>query len=310
MSDFDILENLSSKVSNISQFIKYKNVIYLDYPVHSNGGDLFIFKGVEKFFKDNGFNVIAAFTVHDYDPKKIESLLQNKKCSLVLHGGGNFGDIYEHHRKLRNSIFDNFTNENIVLLPQTSFYQNQHNLDFDCSKISRLTDAVFFSRDLKTLDIFKSFGVKSYLYPDMAHTLYEGLNEKPISNNTLYFIRRDVEKTDVALPLNIITFDWNDLFYKRDQVVTRFIVNVQKRFGFHKFTYVLWSLYTNILFDRYKSFFNEYDMVVTSRLHGHIFSSILGIPNRVIDNSYGKNSSYIEAWTSNLSYVEEFSNKE
>ena len=32
------------------------------------------------------------------------------------------------------------------------------------------------------------------------------------------------------------------------------------------------------------------DKVTTTRLHGHIFSCLLEIPNRVCDNSYGKNN--------------------
>ena len=43
--------------------------------------------------------------------------------------------------------------------------------------------------------------------------------------------------------------------------------------------------------------FSRYSHVTSSRLHAHILSTLMGIPNTLIDNSYGKNSSYFEAWT-------------
>ena len=43
-------------------------------------------------------------------------------------------------------------------------------------------------------------------------------------------------------------------------------------------------------------FFSRYESVETSRLHGHILSSLLGKPNTVIDNSYGKNANYYYTW--------------
>jgi pyruvyl transferase EpsO len=39
------------------------------------------------------------------------------------------------------------------------------------------------------------------------------------------------------------------------------------------------------------------EVVITDRLHGHILSLMLGIPHVILDNSYGKLSSFHEAWT-------------
>ena len=40
------------------------------------------------------------------------------------------------------------------------------------------------------------------------------------------------------------------------------------------------------------------NVVITDRLHAHILSVLLGIPNIVLDNNYGKVHGYMEAWTS------------
>jgi pyruvyl transferase EpsO len=39
------------------------------------------------------------------------------------------------------------------------------------------------------------------------------------------------------------------------------------------------------------------DVVVTDRLHAHIFAIMLGLPHVVLDNSYGKTRSTFETWT-------------
>ena len=39
---------------------------------------------------------------------------------------------------------------------------------------------------------------------------------------------------------------------------------------------------------------------MTDKLHGHLLAALLGIPHVVLDNSYGKVSGTLEAWTAGL----------
>lgn len=41
---------------------------------------------------------------------------------------------------------------------------------------------------------------------------------------------------------------------------------------------------------------SDYSLVITNRLHGHILSDLLGIPNILLPNSYGKNAWFWETW--------------
>jgi len=43
--------------------------------------------------------------------------------------------------------------------------------------------------------------------------------------------------------------------------------------------------------------------VVTDRLHGHLLCVLLGIPNVLLDNRYGKNRTLFEAWTREVPFV-------
>jgi pyruvyl transferase EpsO len=44
-------------------------------------------------------------------------------------------------------------------------------------------------------------------------------------------------------------------------------------------------------------------VVITDRLHAHILSLLLGIPNIILDNSYGKVRDFHETWTSGSDIV-------
>ena len=48
-------------------------------------------------------------------------------------------------------------------------------------------------------------------------------------------------------------------------------------------------------------FISQYDLVVSTRLHGHILALLLGIPSIIIDNSYGKNSRFYNTWLKDIS---------
>ena len=54
---------------------------------------------------------------------------------------------------------------------------------------------------------------------------------------------------------------------------------------------------------RAAEYFNQYAEIETNRLHGHILSCLLTKKNTVIDNSYGKNFTYLEQWTKNSDLV-------
>lgn len=43
-------------------------------------------------------------------------------------------------------------------------------------------------------------------------------------------------------------------------------------------------------------------LVITNRLHGHILSTLLGIPNILLPNSYYKNEAFYETWTYQIPY--------
>jgi exopolysaccharide biosynthesis predicted pyruvyltransferase EpsI len=301
----NVMLNLKQKLDVLESAIDGRNVIYIDYPIHTNGGDLLIFLGTMAFFRNRKVNVLASYSCHNCDLTEIESLLTKyKNTCIVLHGGGNFGDLYVNHQSLRTQIFTQFKDERILLFPQTAHYEAEQNLDKDRQLISTLTNAHFFARDQQTLDLFNSMGVGCELCPDIAHELYgEFPSNSSKLGNTLNFIRQDKEKktTDKHYENAV---DWINLLSWTDKKIMRVIVRWQKKSNsLSQLSFKLWYWYADKIMKKLAIVFQQHETIITSRLHGHIFSCLLDRQNLVLDNIYGKNSRYISHWTKNIEYL-------
>ena len=313
------LIDLKHKLDPIADLIKDKNdVFYLDYPLHLNVGDLLIYHGTEQFFIDHNINVTLKRSEYDTDIEEIKQIITSN-TTILLHGGGNFGDLYPQHQNLRETVVQSFPNNRVIVLPQTLFYKSQETLEKSIALFRRHQDCHLLARDERTAKAFKQFSPNVYLSPDMAHELYGTLSTKNTNTGkTLYFLRKDIEASDIekniAAQLSVGSHikDWDDILSKRDGIVLaigwRLAKFAHKRhLGWLKnFVQYFWKNYTLRIVKRVAQDFLNYDNITTTRLHGHIFSCLLEIPNVVCDNSYGKNTGYADLWTKGLNFVEFF----
>ncbi|WP_426449067.1 polysaccharide pyruvyl transferase family protein [Paenibacillus sp. S-38] len=297
------MDELKEKLKDILKVIpRGSNVFYLDYPVHSNGGDMLIMKGTEEFFKDYNINVRARYSVLDFK----EGTDIPSDCIIVLHGGGNFGDIYPAHQRLREMVIKNYPNHRIVVMPQTIFYKSEKEYDKTAAIFNKHRDLHVYLRDTLCyeLALTKFTDCNVYLSPDMAHQLWPIANPKQTQKDTLYFLRTDVEagngqaNLEVGSPAD--TLDWQTLFTPFDNKVAKLfskMYTVKRMAGNSLPVGALWYNYTDYLLKKAIELFSSYRVIKTSRLHGHILSCLMDKQNILIDNSYGKNSSYYYTWT-------------
>jgi pyruvyl transferase EpsO len=304
LSHNQLMENVKNKLNVIPQKFKHNNIIYLDYPVHHNIGDLLIYLGALKLFKASGISIISQLTTFNYTIPDIEKIIEkyNGNITIYFHGGGNFGDLYLQHQDCRKKVITAFPDTNIIIGPQTLYYKNDDNINVDANVFSKHKDLTLFVRDHKSEKLAEALGCQSFMMPDTAHMLWHTeslLNiKKTTGNGTLNFRRRDIE-SDMS---NEGAFDWADIVTEKDIKFMRRIRKIMKRFHFHvcnEFVAKLWENHCYTLCKKAALKFNQYHDINTDRLHGHILSSLLSKKNTVLDNSYGKNSSYIEPWTIN-----------
>lgn len=88
----------------------------LDFPAHANVGDSAIWLGTLRFLKSR-FRSAPAFVSRNKEfPKNIEQIAPNGP--ILLHGGGNFGDLWDGFWQNRVGILTQFPNRKIVQMPQ------------------------------------------------------------------------------------------------------------------------------------------------------------------------------------------------
>lgn len=309
MKHGQVMKSLKDKLNELLEVIPSgSKVVYLDYPFYLNVGDILIYKGTESFFKENNINVVLRMNANQFDVDLINEKFHD--CIMVCQGGGNFGDIYKLHQDMRLKLVKNFKGK-IVIMPQSIHYNDNEKEIADSKVFSEHKNLHFFVRDKNSLDIAKRFNSQVKLMPDMAHYLwgsFGGVTKNKVSSNILYFIRRDCEKNPMQEKYKLQKCsDWDDLISKYDfflyKTISRFssLIKIMPtsilKIFMNNIIAILWRLFTNRILTISLEFFEHSNTVVTSRLHGHIFSCLLSIKNDVIDNSYGKNSRYINAWT-------------
>lgn len=287
-------------------------VVYLDIPLHLNVGDLLIYKGTEQFFKERNYQVMARRT----DKTSMKWLSENrdlpKDVILLMHGGGNFGDLYGHHQRLREAVVEHFPAHKIVYLPQTVHFKDKNKMLLSAGIISKHKNLTIFCRDERSKEILQEHFCKDVrLCPDMAHalwTVFPKQTSNDIKRDTLWMIRKDIEETKIdglpGMPGPEGYEDWEDICTDQDRAKTKALLNferVNRILSTRLFnTPEKWATYTDTLVDRVNLYFMAHDTVVTSRMHGHILCCLLGVKTKLLDNSYGKNSGYYQSWTKDV----------
>jgi len=303
------MENIKTKLKPIlDSIIDKDDVVYMDYPVYHNVGDLLIYAGALKLFEDNDVKVRLKRSVIDFSVEELRKKI-GANTTIVCQGGGNFGDLYAAHQKLREDLVNFFPDNRIVILPQTLFFSSNESLSKTISVFRQHENVIIFSRDKRSYEIFKEMTKSVFMAPDTAHYLYGTFDLGKTVNefSVLNFIRTDKEQlisqTPTAPLLEGETMDWQDLIRHKDKAIRSFIrltlkIGLATRSSrIKEIGSSLWRIHAFSLVKKSALFFSTYEKIVSSRMHGHILACLVDKENYVIDNVYGKNSGYYDAWT-------------
>ena len=286
----------------------------LDIPNHRNIGDSLIWKGEIEYFKTLNYSCLRQFNRYTFK----NSYIPSKEIVILLHGGGNFGDIYPSSQNFKKKIVEDFPDNRIIIMPQTIFYEDEAEKFADFEIFRNHKDLYICVRDLKSFDLISELFPKDriLLTPDMA--FFVELDQYLIKENTnkiLFLNRTDAEKVDnkyvdVLKGLKYDMLDWPT--YNSDNsrlnVLSNYIEALDGKLS-NIFKYI--PLVNNFIDDAYGfknrnnmdnhimsgiKFINQYDKIYTTRLHGMILSVLLDKEIVILDNSYGKNRGFYDAW--------------
>lgn len=306
MSKHDaIMNDLAKRHDVILPLLEGRPIHYLDVPFYGNVGDLLIMLGTLHFFKKNQLKIKRMAMYFNYSPSYAES-----NDVIVFQGGGNFGDIYGPFQAFRERVIAALSRNRIVILPQSLHFSSPEKFNACRDLLSRHPDLHICVRDHESFELAKQITPNVYLLPDMAHQLWPIQHTMEPVEKLLHLRRRDSEARESTTDFGD-TFDWVDLIGKPwtfflSQVAERSIYHAH-RLGLNKpfanLEAQLWVGQARCFVHRAINLFSRYERVESDRLHAHILSCLLSIPNQISDNSYGKNGRYIRTWTSSSPIV-------
>jgi pyruvyl transferase EpsO len=276
----------------------------IDFPNHTNVGDSAIWLGQSSLLQRLGVRA-PRYTCDygNYSPERLAARVGGG--TILLTGGGNFGDLYPHHQELREAVIAAFPGNPIVQLPQSIHFVDRRALE----ACARLCDAhpnfTLMVRDHASRELAeRTFRSRVVLCPDMAFGLGPLARLGTVDHDIVHLARRDREAKCPGEPVvrpGVLRVDW---LGEREVLLHRMHGGLRRRSDRHAALAPLWPLAT-LLYDplarhrlrRGVTLLSRGRRVVTDRLHAHILSLLLGIPHCVLDNSYGKVRGCWEAWT-------------
>ena len=289
--------------------------VYLDLPYHNNIGDTLIWQGTLSFLKSIPYKCLYSTSYDNYNDSKVDN-----SSIILFQGGGNFGDLYMVLNDFRKNVIRQHPHQTVIILPQTVTYQNKDNLLKDAEFYANYPNVTICARDKVSYNILKEHFTnnKILLLPDMAFFIDvdKRLYKKFIPGKTLYLKRTDKEMEDVygdVVPFNAEVHDWPT--YEKIHKVQLYIyrlINIFKRVD----NLIHTSFASNVNDFMWKNilrtynvqlgcnFLAPYEFIYTTRLHVMILSILLHKHHiSILDNKYGKLSSFYESWLSDLSTV-------
>lgn len=260
----------------------------VDFPDHPNVGDSAIWLGEIALLHAIGVSDPAYISRwDDFDEAAFRTACPTGP--ILIHGGGNLGDIWPHHQHFREYLIERFPDRRIVQLPQSIHFRDEAHRDRFAALVKGHPDFHLYVRDMASLDLARRhFDCPSTLAPDSAFGL--GSVARPVSADcrALMLLRSDAERaTRDDAPLlalaDTVALDWLD-----EPTVTASAPTERARERI----------------ERGLTLLARGERIVTDRLHGHILALLLGIPHVVLDNDYGKVGAYIAAWTAESPLVQ------
>lgn len=282
------------------------SVALIDFPSHPNVGDSAIWLGELSLLTELGISG-PSYTceVSTFDAGALERL--SPEGPILLHGGGNLGDLYPHHHELRERVIRSFPDRQIVQLPQSIFFRERTNLEQARRVIGGHPNLTLLVRDRRSLEFARrEFDAPSHLCPDSAFLL--GTLERPVLPrlDQLWLMRTDKEAG--AGPVEVgdagTVTDWleddGSLVFRFHRGLRPWATRhgpAQLRRLAARLLRSTYACQASKRVERGIRLLSSARHVITDRLHGHVLCLLLDIPHTVIDDRYGKIEAFVRTWT-------------
>ena len=281
----------------------------LDFPNHANVGDSAIWLGTMAYCRDHrGREPRYVSSIDAFSESRLRAALP--EGPVLVHGGGNFGDLWPRHQEFREQLLERFPDREIIQLPQSIHFEDPGRAARTARAIAGHGRFRLFVRDRPSYDFAAAhFDCEVAPCPDMA--LFLGaLDRNPPEVDVLYLLRTDRERAvQEGVGRTGYTFrvaDWlveNRTFMEVEHLRSMVREMLRGRWDRLALRTAGYEAAARARVLRGCRLLSSGRAVITDRLHAHILSLLLGIPHAVLDNSYGKLGRFLEAWTGDAAGV-------
>ncbi len=293
-------------------------VALVNFPNHGNPGDPAIWLGTRRLLADLGVRIGYACAWWDFDAGSLRHAVGD--APVLVNGGGNLGDLYAGQQGTRVEVLRTLRDNPVVQLPQSIHFRDPANEAAMAALMAAHPAFTLMVRDHRAEAIARErLGVEPVLSPDHALGLGRLARTAEAEVPILWLARLagdpeyvdhgepdgdDVRRVNWLVGVPEAEAQWDavgrGLLAVNRAVQQRWRPGVRGAGALHAVaerTYVplAWRWVRRGL-----DLLCTGQVVVTNTLHGHVLATLLGIPNVVLDNSYGKVSGIVEAWTAGL----------
>jgi len=284
------------------------SVALLDFPSHMNVGDSMIWAGEMDSLRRIGRRVRYAADHARYDPAVLQQ--RHPLGPILLHGGGNFGDLWPEFQRFRERVLLDFPGRKVIQLPQSVHFRDRVNAGVTNSALRKHPDFLLLCRDKESFSLAAELlpDVRTERVPDAAFGWKVPAQQQPQPNRgTLVLLRRDHESQPGANellewcrsnldPARTTFADWGlhgrDLLKWRLARVPGSLARRNRVLGRLRTTRrAVEAGYEKMLDLNLRAgidAFSDRSLIVTDRLHAHVLAAKMHVRHVVMDNSYGK----------------------
>lgn len=300
-----------------------RDVAIIDAPNQRNVGDSLIWAGELAYLQKLNVRVRYVSDLWTYDASVLRKALP-KGGVVLLHGGGNFGDIWPGHQALREAVISELIDYKIVQLPQSVYFRDPERAEAACALMSRHPDLLILLREKLSMQRAASElpSLRVRYCPDMAFGWeLEGSSKVRRSgpSKILVIARKDAEAfsglagiRDGWLPdRDVIVTDWGTRGVRKfhwrvlhaASLITRKYIRARRRWpilptGLPDLAAKWLLVQINALnIESAVNLYADARVIVVDRLHAHVLAALMAIPHVVLDNNYRKVSEVYEAYS-------------
>ena len=295
-----------------------RTVALVNFPNHGNAGDPAIWLGTRTLLRRLGVRVGYASAWWDFDAASLRRAVGS--APVLINGGGNFGDLYQGQQSTRVQVLRTLPENPVVQLPQSIHFADPANEAAMAGIIAAHGGVRLMVRDAASVTIARErLGIEPVLSPDHAFGLGPQRREGAARVPVLWLGRPagDAEHVDHGEPTgpDVERVEWMAGVTEEQagwDARGRLAVRVNgwgqatwapgtRGSGLrHAVTARTYAPLARRWVRRGLDIVSRGEVVVTDRLHGHVFCALLGIPHVALDNSYGKVSGALDTWTAGL----------